>query len=162
MANIETDAAGRPIAYDSAGRPLAYDSAGNVIAATPVHGRPVTVDGYPADRVAAAPVVERTVVRERSGGGGWLIALLIIVALVVAAFAFKLINIDQLTSGSAPNVAVTGGSLPTFKVDTAKINVGTKTEEIDTPTIGSKKTGVDVPTISVQKADSPKTDGSGN
>ena len=161
MANIETDAAGRPIAYDSAGRPLSYDSAGNPIAAGTVHGRPVTVDGYPADRVAAAPV-ERTLVRERSGGGGWLIALLIIVALVVAAFAFKLINIDQLSSGSAPKVAVTGGSLPTFKVDTAKINVGTKTEQVDTPTIGTKKTDVNLPTISVQKADAAKADGSGN
>lgn len=133
MANIETDAAGRPIAYDSAGNPI-------VVTAAPAYA-------------------DRTIVRERSGGGmGWLLGLVIIVALVVAAFAFKLINIDQLTSGSAPKVAVEGGSLPTFKVDTATVNVGTKTEDITTPTVsvGTKTTGIDVPTVSVEKADAAK------
>ncbi len=139
MANIETDAAGRPIAYNSAGRPLAVD------------GRPAVVGAAPA-------YADRTVVRERSGNGGWLIALLIIVALVVAAFAFKLINIDQISGGSVPKVAVTGGELPKFKVDTAKVAVGTKTDEITTPTVdvGTKKTAIDVPTVSVQKADENK------
>lgn len=102
-------------------------------------------------------VVERTVVRERTNNMGWLIALLIVVALVVAAFAFKLINIDQTSAGSLPTVKVdtAGGSLPKFNVDTAKVDVGTKTTEITTPTVavGTKKTDVDVPTISVQKAD---------
>ncbi len=133
MANIETDAAGRPIAYDSAGRPIVADT--------------------------ASTYNERTVVRERSGGGmGWLLVLVLIVALVVAAFAFKLVNIDQLTSGSAPKVAVEGGSLPTFKVDTATVDVGTKKAEITTPTVsvGTKTTGIDVPTVSVEKADAAK------
>ncbi len=133
MSNIETDAAGRPIAYDSAGRPIVVDT--------------------------APSYANRPVVVERSGGGmGWLIALVIIVAMVVAAFAFKLVNIDQLTSGSAPKVAVEGGSLPTFKVDTAKVNVGTKEAKITTPTVsvGTKTTGIDVPTVSVEKADAAK------
>lgn len=160
MANIETDAAGNPIAYDSAGRRIAYDSAGRPIAADVVHGRPVTVDGYAADgrpvvdpvvqrpiadRVVERPVVERTVVERRSGGAGWLIALIIIVALVVAAFAFKLISIDQLTGGSAPKVEVTGGELPKFKVDTAKIDVGTKKTEVETPTISVQKADDNAP-----------------
>ena len=130
MANIETDAAGRPIAYDSAGRPLAADA---------VHGRPVTVDGDPA-YVARPAYSDRPVVVERRGGGaGWLLALLIVVALVVAAFAFKLINIDQITGGSAPKVSVTGGEMPKFKVDTAKIAVGTKKTEVETPTVSVQK-----------------------
>ncbi|QYE36758.1 hypothetical protein KTC28_00910 [Polymorphobacter megasporae] len=91
---------------------------------------------------------------------GWLIALLIIVALVVAAFAFKLINIDQTQSGSLPTVKVdtAGGSLPKFNVDTAKVDIGTKTTDVTTPTVsvGTKTTGVDVPTISVEKADADK------
>lgn len=128
MANIETDAAGRPIAYDSAGRPLAADA---------VHGRPVTVDGDPA--YAARPAYVERPVERRGGGGGWLIALIIIVALVVAAFAFKLISIDQITGGSAPKVSVTGGEMPKFKVDTAKIDVGTKKTEVETPTISVQK-----------------------
>ncbi|MGI4879352.1 MAG: hypothetical protein ACRYG4_17910 [Janthinobacterium lividum] len=105
-------------------------------------------------------VVERTVVRERSNNMGWLIALLIIVALVVAAFAFKLINIDQTQAGSLPTVKVdtAGGSLPKFNVDTAKVDVGTKKTDVTTPTVsvGTKTTGIDVPTISVEKADADK------
>lgn len=136
MAEYETrttDAAGRPIVVDAAGRPVAYEG---------------------------APVVERTVVRDRTNNTGWLIALLIVVALVVAAFAFKLINIDQTSPGSLPTVKVdtAGGSLPKFNVDTAKVNVGTKQAEITTPTVevGTKKTGIDVPTVSVEKADGTK------
>lgn len=136
MAVYETDAAGRPITVDAAGRPIAVDAA----------GRPVTV--------------ERTVVRDRTNNMGWLIFLLIVVGLVVAAFAFKLINIDQTSAGSLPTVKVdtAGGSLPKFNVDTAKVAVGTKTEEVTTPTVdvGTKKTGIDVPTVSVQKADGSK------
>lgn len=109
-----------------------------------------TADGRPI-------VVERT---ERRSGLGWLVALLIVVALVVAAFAFKLINIDQTASGSLPTVKVdtAGGSLPKFDVDTAKVDVGTKTTDVTTPTVdvGTKKTEVEVPTLSVEKADDGK------
>lgn len=117
MANYETDAAGRPIAYDSTGRPIV------------------------ADTVGGPAVVDRTVVRDRTNNTGWLVALLIIVALVVAAFAFKLINIDQVSSGSLPKIKVdtAGGSLPKFNVDTAKIDVGTKTEAVKVPTIRVEK-----------------------
>lgn len=145
MAEYEArDAAGRPIIVE--GTPVG----------TPAGGHPVMVDGRPAAAAGYANGTDRTVVRERrSGGGGWLIALLIIVALVVAAFAFKLINIDQLSSGSAPKVAVTGGSLPTFKVDTAKLAIGSKTDTVKVPTVdvGSKDTAVSVPTLHVEKAD---------
>ena len=114
-------------------------------------GRPIVVDG---------PVAERTVVRDRTNNMGWLIALLIIVALVVAAFAFKLINIDQTQSGSLPTVKVdtAGGSLPKFNVDTAKVDVGTKTTDVTVPTVevGTKKAGIEVPTVHVEKADAAK------
>lgn len=132
MAEYETrDAAGRPIITDAQ---LGAD------------GRPV--------------VVERTLVRDKTNNMGWLIALLIVVGLVVAAFAFKLINIDQTQSGSLPTVKVdtAGGSLPKFNVDTAKVDVGTKNAEIVTPTVdvGTKKTNIALPTVSVEKADATK------
>lgn len=102
-------------------------------------------------------VVERTVTRDRTNNMGWLIALLIVVALVVAAFAFKLINIDQTQSGALPTVKVdtAGGALPKFNVDTAKVDVGTKTTDVTVPTVdvGTKKTGIDLPTVHVEKAD---------
>ena len=71
----------------------------------------------------------------RSGTPGWLIAVLVIIALVVAAFAFGLIDIDQTREGRAPDVTVTGGQAPAFDVDTAEVNVGTKKETIEVPTV---------------------------
>lgn len=109
-----------------------------------------------ATDAAGRPVV----VERRSNNMGWLIALIIIVALVVAAFAFKLIDIDQTKSGSLPTVKVdtAGGSLPKFDVDTAKVDVGSKKEDVTVPTVdvGTKKTDIEVPTVSVQKADDSK------
>lgn len=107
-------------------------------------GRPIVVE-------------ERTVTRDKTNNTGWLVALLVIVALVVAAFAFGLIDIDQTKDGALPTVKVdtAGGALPKFDVDTADVNVGSKTEEISVPTVdvGTKKEGIEVPTISVDKAE---------
>ncbi|KPF79360.1 hypothetical protein IP88_01965 [alpha proteobacterium AAP81b] len=75
------------------------------------------------------------VVHTRSGTPGWLIALLVIVALVVAAFAFGLIDIDQTRSAKAPEISVTGGQAPAFDVNTATVDVGTKKETVEVPTI---------------------------
>lgn len=87
----------------------------------------------------------RTVETRRRGGAGWLIALLIVVALVVAAFAFGLIDIDQTRSAKLPDVEVEtkGGQAPKFDVDTADVDVG------------SKKETIEVPTIDVDRADNP-------
>lgn len=79
--------------------------------------------------------------RTGSGTPGWLIALLVVVALVVAAFAFGLIDIDQTKSLKAPEVSVTGGQAPAFDVDTATVDVGTKKEIIEVPTIDVNPAG---------------------
>lgn len=75
------------------------------------------------------------VVETRRSGSGWLIALLIVVALVVAAFAFGLIDVDQTQDGVAPTVSVEGGQAPEFDVNTADVDVGTKTETVEVPTV---------------------------
>jgi len=49
----------------------------------------------------------RVVETRRSGTPGWLIALLVVVALVVAAFAFGLVDIDQIKAVAAGECAVT-------------------------------------------------------
>lgn len=88
----------------------------------------------------------RVVETKKSSAPGWLLAIIIIVALVIAAFAFGLINIDQTKTAALPDVKVetTGGQAPAFDVNTADVNVGTK------------ETTVEVPTISVEKADGAK------
>lgn len=88
-------------------------------------------------------VTERTVVAApaRSSNAGWLIAILVIVALVVAAFALGFIDINQTKTTKLPDVKVetSGGQAPEFNVDTADVNVGTKTETIQVPTVTMDK-----------------------
>lgn len=83
--------------------------------------------------------------RTRSSTPAWLIAIVVIVALVVGAFALGLIDIDQERSAKLPEIDVqtSGGQAPSFDVDTATVDVGTK------------KTEVDVPTIDIDRADNP-------
>lgn len=121
-------------------------------------GRPVMTDGNTT--IHDTPVVKRT------NNMGWLLALVIVVAAVVAAFAFKLINIDQISSGSLPKVETVGGSLPKFQVDTAKVVTGTKDETVRVPTVQTENKTIELPTLHVEKADAAngsapaKTDGS--
>ena len=102
----------------------------------------------------------RTVVHERrTNNTGWLVALLVVVALVVAAFAFGLIDIDQTREAKVPDVKVeaTGGQAPAFDVNTADVDVSTKQESIEVPTVDvdTKKTDIAVPTVDVKPAKDP-------
>lgn len=85
----------------------------------------------------------RIVEPRKSSSAGWLIAIIVVVAIVVAAFAFGLIDIDQTKTAQLPDVKVetSGGQAPAFDVNTADVDVGTK------------KATIDVPTVSVDKAD---------
>lgn len=90
------------------------------------------------------PIVnERTVVAKplRSSNAGWLIAILLVVVIGVAAFALGFIDIDQTRTTKLPDVKVeaSGGQAPAFNVDTADVNVGTKTETIQVPTVTMEK-----------------------
>lgn len=89
----------------------------------------------------------------------WLIGLLFIVAIVVAAFAFGLVNIDQVREAQAPTVKLetSGGQAPVFDIETARVSIGSKPATVETPTVsvGSTSTTVEVPTISVDPAGNP-------
>jgi hypothetical protein len=101
----------------------------------------------------------RTVEVRRGNPVGWLVALVLVALLVVAAFAFGLIKIDQTQDARLPDVKVstTGGQAPKFDVDTAKVDVGTKTEDVSLPKVkvDTEKTAIKVPTVDVQRADDP-------
>lgn len=83
-----------------------------------------------------------------------IIVAAILVVLVIAAFAFGLIDVSQTKETKLPEVAVKGGQAPAFDVDTAKVNVGTKEESVDVPKVdvGTTKADVELPTVDVQKA----------
>ncbi len=63
-----------------------------------------------------------------------ILALLIVAVVVVIVLVMTdVINIDQIREASLPELE--GGSTPAFDVDTADINVGTETREVEVPTI---------------------------
>ncbi len=116
-------------------------------------------DGHPA-MTDTNTTIHDAPAAKRGGSMGWLLAIILIVAAVVAAFAFKLINIDQISSGSLPKVEAVGGSLPKFQVDTAKVVAGTKDETVKVPTVRTEDKTIKLPTLHVEKADAAKSDGS--
>ena len=77
---------------------------------------------------------------DRSGSGRT-IAIIALVALVVlaAAWAAGLFNVDATGKLESPKVSVEGGSLPQVDVEAADIDVGTRKETIDVPTVSIKK-----------------------
>lgn len=91
----------------------------------------------------------------RSNGAriGIIVGVIAVLA-VIAAFAFGLIDINQTREMKAPDVQVSGGQTPAFDVDTAKVNVGTKTTDVTVPKVdvGTTKEEIKVPTVDVDKA----------
>jgi len=84
---------------------------------------------------------------------GIIVAVVAVLA-IIAAFAFGLIDINQTREMKAPEVQVSGGQTPAFDVDTAKVNVGTKTTDVTVPKVdvGTTKEEIKVPTVDVEKA----------
>ena len=95
----------------------------------------------------------------KSSSMGWIIAVVVVVALVVAAFAFGLIDIDQTKTTKLPTVSVdtTGGQAPAFDVNTATVDVGSKQATVEVPTVdvGTKDTNITLPTVDVKPAGNP-------
>jgi hypothetical protein len=115
-----------------------------------------TADGRP---VEVRPVETRVGHVQRSYTGAWLIALVAVILLVVGAFAFGLVKIDQTQGARLPHVSLqtSGGQAPKFDVDTAKIDIGTRTEDVSVPkvTVDKETKTIEVPTVSVQRTDDP-------
>lgn len=93
--------------------------------------------------------------RNNGARAGIIIAVIAVLA-IIAAFAFGLIDIDQTKETKLPEVAVEGGQAPAFDVDTAKVDVGTRSTDVKVPTVdvdvGTTKEEIKVPTVDVDKA----------
>jgi len=126
--------------------------------------------GPPADATVSPPV--RSSARQLFGSGGFdvntsheypargngarvgIIIAIVAVLAIIAAFAFGLIDISQTREAKAPEVSVQGGQAPAFDVDTATVDVGTRTEGVTVPKVevGTTETEIKVPTVDVNKA----------
>ena len=92
--------------------------------------------------------------RANNGARVGIIVAVVAVLAIIAAFAFGLIDINQTKEAKVPEVSVSGGQAPAFDVDTAKVDVGTKSTDVTLPKVevGTTKEQVKVPTVDVQKA----------
>ncbi|MGE4321547.1 MAG: hypothetical protein AB7E60_00785 [Sphingobium sp.] len=65
--------------------------------------------------------------------------LLIVLVIVAGAFAFGFIDLQKVQDGRLPEVAVKEGQLPQYKANVGKVEVGTRKETVDVPTVDVKK-----------------------
>lgn len=78
-----------------------------------------------------------------------LIAVVIIVLIILIMTGF--INLSG-HGGKLPDVAVTGGQLPSVKAETGSIDVGTKNTSVTVPKVETEKKKIEVPTVDVKSA----------
>lgn len=85
------------------------------------------------------PIERRTTVETapRSSGAGRTILIIVLVAVVALAIAWALGLFQVQTDGQlkAPEVNVSGGEVPNVEVQAADVDVGTRTETIEVPTV---------------------------
>ncbi|API60722.1 hypothetical protein BSL82_16675 [Tardibacter chloracetimidivorans] len=81
-----------------------------------------------------------------------MIIAVVAVLVVIAVFAFGLVDIDQTRETALPEVKTEGGQMPAFDVDTADVDVGTTTETVELPKVDvdTTKEEVKVPTVDVE------------
>lgn len=68
--------------------------------------------------------------------GGVLIVLLLVLA---GGIATGFIDLQKTQGGSLPEVSVKGGQLPKYEANVAKVEVGTRNETVEVPTVDVKK-----------------------
>lgn len=91
----------------------------------------VRTDGTDHDRVVV-----------RRGGAGRTIAIILVLILAIVGILFATgFWKANVSGGDLPEVSVKGGEAPKVDVDSKKVVVGTKKEEVDVPTVGVKDNG---------------------
>lgn len=66
--------------------------------------------------------------------------LLVIILLVLAGgIATGFIDLQKTQDGRLPEIAVKEGALPKYEANVAKVEVGTRKEMVDVPTVDVKK-----------------------
>lgn len=68
--------------------------------------------------------------------GGVLIVLLLVLA---GGIATGFIDLQKTQAGSLPEVSVKGGALPKYEANVAKVEVGTRNETVEVPTVDVRK-----------------------
>jgi len=62
-----------------------------------------------------------------------------------ASLSLAACDVEQTEEGSMPDIDVEGGNLPEYDVDAADVDVGTKTETVEVPTISVEEADAGAP-----------------
>ncbi|CAH0353234.1 hypothetical protein BH11PSE5_BH11PSE5_28730 [soil metagenome] len=70
----------------------------------------------------------------------FILGLLVVGLIVVGgAMALGLLKVEQTRDATLPAVAVKQGTLPAYKADVVKVEVGTRNETVEVPTVNVQK-----------------------
>ena len=91
------------------------------------------------------------------GGRTALIIVAVIALIAIVTYAMGLWSMDATGDLKTPEVSVsaTGGEVPNVDVNTATIDVGTKTESVEMPKVevGTTSTDIKLPTVDITPAE---------
>lgn len=65
--------------------------------------------------------------------------LLVILLVVGAGIALGFIDLQKTSEGKLPEVSIKQGTLPKYEANVAKVEVGTRNETVEVPTVNVKK-----------------------
>ncbi|MEJ7934561.1 hypothetical protein WG907_09865 [Sphingobium sp. AN558] len=65
--------------------------------------------------------------------------LLIVLLAIGAAIALGFIDVQKTRDGQLPEIAIEKGALPKYEANVAKVEVGTRNETVEVPTVAVKK-----------------------
>ena len=84
--------------------------------------------------------------------GRAILALLILVVVVaIAAVATNFVDIRTTGELRAPSVSVQGGEVPSIDVDTKKVVVQTRDQNVTVPTVETSTTTAEVPVVRTEE-----------
>jgi len=65
--------------------------------------------------------------------------LLIVLLILAAGIATGFIDLQKTREGSLPEISVKGGQLPKYDANVAKVEMGSRNETVEVPTMDVKK-----------------------
>jgi hypothetical protein len=77
------------------------------------------------------------------------VTLGVIFAIILAVFAFYMIDVDQTQEARLPDVEVTGGQMPKFDAETGSVDVGSRPTTVPVPKVTVEEETVNVPTVEI-------------
>jgi hypothetical protein len=77
--------------------------------------------------------------------------LIVVVVVAIAALATNFVNISTTGELRAPSLTVQGGEVPRVDVDTKKVVLETREQNVTVPTVESETRNVEVPVVRTQE-----------